>query len=240
MSPDTAAGLVLAVAGAGCGVGTLLAMRRFSDQRAIRTAKSRIRAHLYELRLFGDDPVLALRAQGKLLRWNLRYLRLSLAPALVVMVPALLVGMGLESLFGSRPLTEGEAVLVTARLRGAEAMAGTPSLEASAEFRVESPAVVIPELREICWRVRALRASDGLLRVRVGDRAIERVIQAGPGLRAVTATDDASNDLIKSTTVDYQDRKIELFGVSGAWWIWFALSWLAAMVLLRRRARVTF
>src|SRR5688572_23637994 len=109
--------LLPGVAGALCGIATLLVMRRFSDQEAIRTAKSRLLAHLYELRLFGDDPRLVLRAQKNLFVWNLRYLRLALRPAAIIAIPAMLVALQLDALYGKRPLKQGEAAVVTVELK---------------------------------------------------------------------------------------------------------------------------
>src|SRR5262245_34152492 len=135
-------------------------MRRFSDQPAIRIARARMKAHLYELRLFNDDPVLMLRAQKKLLRWNLRYLKLALAPAAIMTVPAVLLALQLDALYGKRPLAEGEAVVVTAEMKpGVKLEALKPSLETTSPFRVETPVVRIANLQQACWRVRAVHAS---------------------------------------------------------------------------------
>jgi hypothetical protein len=40
--------------------------------------------------------------------------------------------------------------------------------------------------------------------------------------------------------VDYAGREIGLFGLEAHWVLWFALFWLATMLLLRRRFGVTF
>jgi hypothetical protein len=45
------------------GVVMLWVFRRVSNQGAIRVAKKRLQAHLYELRLFADEPRLVWRAQ---------------------------------------------------------------------------------------------------------------------------------------------------------------------------------
>jgi hypothetical protein len=231
-----------AVAGALFGVATLLVIQRFSDQAAIRTAKARIRAHLYELRLFGDDPVLMLRANKNLLVWNFRYMRLALTPAAIIAIPAILAALQLDALYGKRSLYEGEAVVVSAQFK---TQPDDPVLVAPPSFRVESPSVRIPSLRQVSWRVRALDDSDGMLRLKVPREVVEVPIRAGSGLRYIGDTCTSSflgliregcsirSDLAESIVIDYP--------AGGSYWEpWFVLTWLAAMLILRRRFGVTF
>jgi hypothetical protein len=233
--------LVPAAAGVLCGLATLLVMRRFSDQAAIRTAKARIRAHLYELRLFSEDPVLMLRANKNLVLWNVRYMRLALTPAAILVIPVVLTALQLDALYGKRSLYKGEAIVVTAHLKSQPL---DPVLDATPSFRVDSPSVRMPSLRQVCWRVRALTGSDGALRLNLPGEVVEVPIRAGSGLRYIGGSCTSSlwgvlrdgcyfqSNLAESITIDYP--------TGGAYWeAWFAFSWLAAMLILRRRFRVT-
>jgi hypothetical protein len=234
--------LLPAVAGVLCGLATLLVMRRFSDQAAIRTAKGRIRAHLYEISLFGDDPVLMLRANKNLVIWNLRYLRLALTPAAIIAIPVVLVALQVDALYGRRSLRQGESVIVTAQLKSESVDA---VLAAPTSFQVETPSVRIPKLRQIWWRVRATGALDGTLRLTLPGEVVEVPIRAGPGLRYIGDSCASStwgliregcsirSNVADSVTIDYPG--------GGAYWeVWFAVTWLAAMLILRRRLAVTF
>lgn len=235
--------LLSAIAGALCGVAALAILRRFSDQPAIRVARARVRAHLYELALFGDEPVLMLRAQKNLLLWNLRYLRLTAAPAAIVAVPVLLAGLQLDALCRKRALLEGESVVVSAQLK-----AGTlpeAELVATPPFRVESPPVRIADSGRIFWRVRTTGASDGILELSMPGEAVKFPIRAGPGLRYVSTVCTSSSwgwiqegcrigsVSVQSVTIDYPDGEI-------AWLGWFSAFLLAAMLTLRRRFGVAF
>jgi hypothetical protein len=232
-------------AGALCGIAALLVMRRFSDQQAIRTAKSRMLAHLYELRLFGDDPRLVLRAQRNLLMWNLRYLRLALLPAAIIAVPAIVIALQLDALYGKRALAQGEATVVTAELKPGTTLSSIdPVLTVSPAFRVESPPVRIEDLRQVCWRVRAIDNADGILTLTLPAEVVESPIRAGSGLRYVSAACGSSvlglitdgcrihSNLVESISIEYAD--------GSNWLLWFALVWLAAMFALRSRLGVTF
>jgi uncharacterized membrane protein (DUF106 family) len=100
------------------GIGMLWILSRLSDQQAISAMKRRIHAHLYELRLFVDEPKLVWKAQIALLRDNLRYLALMLVPASVLTVPLIPLFYALDGFYGSRPLRAGVSTVLTVQLRG--------------------------------------------------------------------------------------------------------------------------
>jgi hypothetical protein len=253
VNPDVAAGLVLAAAGILSGLLALLAMRRFSDQQAIRVAKSRIRAHLYAIRLYSDDPVLTLRAQKKLLVWNARYAGLALKPALVIVIPALLVFAQLDALFGRRALRQGEAAVVTVQLKqNVDLRHLDAGLSATPAFNIDSPAVRLPGERQIAWRIRASGESDGTLRLTLPDGTFERPLHSGPGLRYVTSTCSSSTldrirfacglpgDSVESIEVDYPSASVSIAGIEMHWAVWYALFWIVAMFAFRKRLGVVF
>lgn len=130
----------------------LAIFRRFSDQEAIRNAKARVRAHLYELRLFGDEPALVLRANRNLLGANARYLALMLRPALFMVLPIGLLMWQLDKAYGTRPFHAGETAV--ASVRGEQ-----PTLAPPPGFEVETPSVRVPSRGVAYWRVRATRTA---------------------------------------------------------------------------------
>src|ERR1039458_4644664 len=62
------------------GVAMLWVFGRWSNQKAIKAAKRRVEACLYEMRLFTDEPSLVWKAQAGLLAANARYIGLMLLP----------------------------------------------------------------------------------------------------------------------------------------------------------------
>jgi hypothetical protein len=232
--------LTLAAVAVLTGVVNLLAIRRFSNQNAIRRAKRRIWAHLYELRLFGDDPAATIRAQRKLISWNARYAALMLRPAAVLFAPMLVLVVALDCVYGRRPLRPGEAAIVTARIRGAPDAA----LAASNGFTVETPPVRIPDRSEICWRVRANAPAKGELRVTAGEAAAGQAIDARPGFRFLRtgwlSVATWRGKPVRSVEVEYPAASLSLFGFEFWWPVPFAAIGLAAMLALRNRFRATF
>jgi choline-sulfatase len=148
-----------------CGVITAFVFRRFSSP-AIRPTINRIQAHLMELVLFIDEPPLILRAQGKLLRENLRLLRQLAVPLLITAPLFAIVIWQADEVYGRAPLAAGEAVVVTAH-------GNADTLEAPPEVIVETPGVRIAGSGEVSWRIRPTRAFSGQLSVKGGAETVE-------------------------------------------------------------------
>jgi uncharacterized membrane protein (DUF106 family) len=133
----------------------LVAFKWTADQRGLAASKRAMQAGIFEMRLFNDDVVALLRAQGEVLRQTLRYLRYSFAPTLWLVVPLVLVMVQMEFRFGYRGLVPGQPALVTAHVgEGVASMPESASLTVPEGLRVETPAVVLPSAREIVWRIR--------------------------------------------------------------------------------------
>ncbi len=231
------------------GVAMAWVFGRFSDGERIRLAQRKIRANLYAFRLFADEPVLIFRAQKQLLLWNARYLGLMLRPSILIFVPVLLLLTQLEAVYGSRPLAAGESAIVTAQFdAGADLRAVAPSLVGQG-IKVETPAVRIPDQRQACWRVRATSIASGSVWLRVPGAAARKTVQAGPGLRYISARRVASlfdwlhypaearlpNAGIRWIGVSYPHAAIGVFGWGVDWLVWFCAVNLLTMLAFRKR-----
>jgi uncharacterized membrane protein (DUF106 family) len=86
----------------------LFIFKKTSDQAGIRRVKNRIKAHLLELRLFKDSLGVSLKAQGQIVRANLRYMGYSLKPLLVMIVPLVLILIQLNFWFAYDCLQPGQ------------------------------------------------------------------------------------------------------------------------------------
>jgi hypothetical protein len=178
-------------------------------------------------------------------------LKLSLRPAIIVAVPAVLLAAQMEALFGSKPLAAGDEALVTLQLKTEESPIHA-ELIATPAFRIESPAVRIPEMRQVYWRIRAIENADGVLRLKVDGEDVERPLRAGPGYGYVSPTCSSTSAAsiwyacrirsrtVESIHVDYPARSLSLAGLEAHWLTWFTLAWLLAMIMLKSRLKVTF
>src|SRR5882762_9242188 len=122
---------------------------KVSNQAAIQKTRNRLSAELIALRLFKDDLRVFFGIQGQVLVWTLKYLRHSLVPMLILMVPALIILIQLNLHYGLRPLAIGESALVKVKLRDPAALTSGAevTLQAPPNLKVETRGVRIAELK---------------------------------------------------------------------------------------------
>src|SRR4030095_17019456 len=128
---------------------------KVSNQVAIQRTRNRLSAELIALRLFKDDLRVFFGIQYQILVWTLKYLRHSLVPMLILMVPTMLILIQLNLHYGSRPLRVGEQTLVKVKLRDSSPLArgAEITLKAPDGLKIETQGVRIEEMKEVCWRV---------------------------------------------------------------------------------------
>ena len=137
----------------------LLVYKVLSSQEAIRNVRHRWKAHILEIRLFQDDPVLVGRALRALVAANLRHLRLNVKPLLFAFVPIFCLIVQMDARFGYRPLLPAESAVVCTFWRSTDSgdQEPCPALIAEDGLSVRSPPLRIRNGREICWRIQAHR-----------------------------------------------------------------------------------
>jgi uncharacterized membrane protein (DUF106 family) len=231
------------------GAGMLWVFGRFSNQAAIRRAKARLQAHLYELRLFADEPSLIWRAQKGLLAWNARYLGLMLKPAIVLTIPMIPLLVQLDAFYGHAPLAVGEPAIVAVTMKDAP----PPGLQAPPGIRVETPAVRVPRENLVLWRIRPQQATAGALRFVLGESTVEKTVVSGMGLRYLSPARAGSLAAlfwsprekllppgpVEKIEVRYPSAEIRWGPVNLHWLVWFLVISMAAALLLKGRLGVT-
>jgi len=229
----------------------LLVVRATSDQRAVAAVKRQIHADLFEIRLFNDDLRAILRAELDILRHNATYLRLSIVPMLWMLVPAALVIAQLQCFFGYSGVELGEPILVTAQLKSGSQPA---ALDAPPAMRVETPAIWVPALNQIVWRIVPIAPGDYELRLRIADGTYDKTIHVSDELvrrsparlepRLLTETAYPSeaplpdSAPISAIRIDYPESDIKVFGRSVHWMVIYMVLSIAFVTLLRRSLHV--
>jgi hypothetical protein len=233
-------------------VPTLLVFRRLSNQERLHVTKNRIKAHILELWLYRDDVGIVLRAQGRLLGLNARYIALTL-PAMVLIAPPMLVLLGvLAPWYEARPLRPGEATIVSVHARDASALAGDVRLVASDGVLVETPALRIPASNEVDWRIRATRPGVHTVAVELGGRRLEKQVTASTGPARVSASRSSSEmsqaiaasvepplpagSGIERIDIRYPDAAIKVWGMH--WLLFFFLAMVVFVFVLKKPLRV--
>jgi hypothetical protein len=242
----------LTVLGVLTGIAILPVFGRFSDTKRIALAKRKIRAALYEFRLFGDDPRLVFRAQGQLLLWNARYLGLMLKPAAVVILPIMALMMLMDTIYGHRPLRVGDDALVTARVADiVDLNIISPQLH-GAHIAVDTPSVRMPDQHQVVWGVRAITPGRNDLSLTLPgtdatDTSAQKRVEVGSGVHILSARRVSSvwewlvdpgeellprNSAFRWIEIQYPAAEVELFGFGIPWIVWFILvSWITVFAL---------
>ncbi|MFQ5669042.1 MAG: hypothetical protein ACE5HD_00825 [Acidobacteriota bacterium] len=252
----------LSVVSLAVSVGMLLVFRATSNQEKIGAVKQRIHACLFEMRLFHDDLRAILRAQAEILRHNATYIRLSLVPMLWLMAPLVLVMAQLQFHYGYSGLVPGDRAVLKVSLaddwnrRVGAADPGRPSrplvsLEVPPGLRVETPAVWIPALNEVDWRLAAEEWGDYGVTLALGGETVTKRVTVSRGVRRRSPLRPARGLInqvlypaepplprggaITAIRLQYPPAHVRIFGWQIHWMIvFFALSILFAFALRNR------
>lgn len=209
---------------------------KVSDQQTIRQVRDRIRGNLLGVRLYQHNIKVVLQLQGAILRDTLTYMKLSILPMLVLIVPVGLILAQLNLRFALRPLEAGHPALIKVKLRDASYLKQDSHLQAPAAVHIETQGVRIEPQSEIAWRISAERLGYYSLKVVADGSEIEKALWVGEGWGAVSPIRTAhSGDLllypgeppidppgaIESVEVKYPPLTLSLFGWNVHWLVFF-------------------
>ena len=223
------------------------AMRATSDQVALAAVKRRIHAALLEMRLYNDDLRALLRAQGEVIRHNLRYVGLSLVPLVVTAIPLTLAIAQMQAWYGYDGLASGQPATVTAIV--ADSGSALPRLESST-VEVVGPARYFPTRHEVVWRIVPRQPGPSTLRIVAADgAAVEKTLHVG----AATARRSPSREraglvqqllypsespiddglAVRAVSVPYPERSLDVAGYQVHWLVAYLALSVVWVLLLR-------
>ncbi len=241
----------------------LLVFKRTSNQDRIAEVKRRIQACLFEIRLFNDDLRAIVRAQGEILRHVIHYQALALKPMIWILPPLVLLMVHLHAFYGFRGLQPGDDALVSVEIEtGWRVSDGSDEppvrLDAPPGIRLDTPAVWVPSLSEVSWRVAAEAPGDYELQFAVGDqrvakslRVTDRVVRLSPTRPGGSLLDQLEwpsepplprSSPIRSIHVAYPEGNVNVFGwileSQYAWMVVFFVLTMVIAVALKGRMKV--
>lgn len=235
----------------------LIVFKKTSNQKALEAVKRKIHAGLFEIRLFNDDFRSIFRAQLDILRHNLTYLRYSTVPMIWTLPPLVLLIAQLQFHYGYESLQPGHPALVKATLRSSEGSAKPAlRLEAAAGLEVKEPAVWVPSLREMAWRIEPVAAGDYELKIVNGSETVTKTVRVMDGSDLVVrrsplkvrgfldellypAEPPLPSSGFESIAVTYPEAKVDVFGFEMHWMIAYFVLSIAFAFLLRGTFKVT-
>ena len=232
------------------GILMLIIFRYTSNQKAIKKAKDKIKAHIFELVLYKDNLRIIMKALVSIIKYNLAYLKQTIIPLLFIIVPVILILIQINFRYQFRPVKVDESVLVKLKLnQDLTDQDELVILKTTDKIRVETPVLRIPEKNEFNWRVRIVSNGIHELKFIIGnDQVVTKTINALPQLAMVspvrvnqaffkmifnpTENPLPHGSLVQSIDVKYPDRQLKMFGWNIHWLvIFFIVSLLAAFTL---------
>ncbi|HSF19709.1 MAG TPA: hypothetical protein VLK65_29580 [Vicinamibacteria bacterium] len=229
-------------------VGLLVVFKHTSNQKALEAVKRKIHAGLFEIRLFNDDFRQILRSQLEILRHNLSYLRHSSVPLVWTLPPLVLLIAQLQFHYGYEGLAVGKPALVKVELGSGHTTDSKPSIALSTPdgIRVDAPAVWIPSLGEMTWRIVPEVPGDYELSIVNGAETVTKTarVVSGTVRRSPVRVRGFLDELlypaeppvpageIQAIHVSYPETNVGVFGFELHWMIvYFVLSIVFAFVL---------
>lgn len=220
----------------------LVVVRRTSPQKLVGTARSRMGAAIFEMRLYLDHPLQLLAAQGRLIVWSIIYVGCLLPSLLVMAGPLGLFYIHLEIRHGVAPMpAPGTAV---ARIEVADGVVLRDlAIDAPAPLAVTAR-VHAEDEHAVYARIAVAAPGRHALTVRAGSAREEVSVNADPDtdvvsperragiaqLWAISADPPLESDAIRSITIQYPERT-----ASVPWWLyWLGVATVLAMLLRRR------
>lgn len=230
----------LLVVSAVASVFMLLVFKWTSDQDRMDEVKRRIHASLFEIRLFNDDLVNILRSSFDIFRHNALYVRLTLLPLAVMLVPLVLVVAQLQFHWGYEPLAPGESTLVQVQLEdGASEARPDAHLSVTDGVRVDAGPLWIPSRRELAWRISATGAGHEVLTLDLDGQTYTKSLELSPDVarrspvrlepgfwnEVLYPAEDPlpAGSPVKSIEVGLRDAEVGAFGVQAHWIIGFLI-----------------
>lgn len=230
------------------GVVMLIIFRYVSNQEAIKKAKDKIKAHIFELVLYRDNLKIIFKALLKIFKYNAIYLKQTIIPLVVIIFPVAIILIQINYRYQFRPLSNGETVLVKLKLNAGAEQQNNVALSPTNEIAVETPVLYIPGNREFDWRIKIKKPGAHQLLFNVDNQQIIKSVATGSHLNLISPakvknsffklffnpTEKPLPDgtAVESIEINYPDQQLKIFGKSVHWLVvFFIVSLIAAFGL---------
>lgn len=232
-----------------CGIIMLLIFKKTSNQEGIRKAKNKIKAHMFEMRLYNDNPILSFKAAGDIFKYNFIYLSHMLKPLIFLMIPMMFFLIQMSSRYQYRPFVKGERSIISVELASEDDIKDV-ALKASESIIIETPPFRIVDQNMIFWRIRVLEDGIWQLKFQNKEDSISKMVAVGQNSQKklspyslrknriqsllYPAEDHLPvNSFLRYIKVDYPGRRMSVFGLQVHWLILFIVISMAGGFALK-------
>ena len=166
----------------------LVIFKKTSNQKMITRYKNRMIAHILEIRLYKDQPVLTLKSIIRIIWYNIVYLRYAL-PSLIVILPVLLIiSIQINNRYGYMPMKVGNPFIIRVDMARRHTL-DIPNISqkiyctTSKGIEIETVPLVVASQPSIFWRARltSLEADRPIVKITIDETngTIEKKIYTG-------------------------------------------------------------
>lgn len=131
----------------------MIIFKKASDQKAIEREKGKIVGYLFQIRLYKDSLFLILSSIFHVFKHNLLYVRHTLRPLVIIIIPLLLITVQINQRCGYTPLQPGDDFIVSAKVADAKILEGI-TCRATPGIALMTPVLRIPDQRRAFWRAK--------------------------------------------------------------------------------------
>ena len=226
-----------------------------SNQLALRDARNRLLARVLEIRLYQDDILGVFGIILRILASSLSYIKESLRPLLVMIVPVSLILMQMAAWFEYQPLEPGDSAILTVSCdKTIDVLSVDLTATAGDGLVLETDALRSPEESVVTWRIGARTLGDSWVDVSLGDVVLRKQIRISNNLQKVSPKRVRSRlwdsllypvepfigktSPIRSISVSYPKRMLYAGQVRVDWGLAFLVLTLAFGLLLKPIMRV--
>jgi len=137
-----------------------------SNQKKIRVAKDQIKANLLGIVLYKDDIRTTLKLQGRLLLANIKYLKCSLLPLIILVLICIPILAQLNIRYGYRPFIVGEKIKLFTKFDN-NTILDDISIDVEDGLKILTPALRMEGAREVDWKLEALKPGNHKIKILV-------------------------------------------------------------------------
>lgn len=155
------------------GIVMLFLYKFTSNQTALKIIKSRISAYFLEMRLYKDDFSIVSSSLKNIFATNLQYMKLALLPAIIMILPVILIMIQLNLRYAHTGLEQGSSALLRVRFEeGIDILRKNIDLRVGDGLSKDSAAFRIPPLKEVGWRIGVVESGIHMAIVSVDGKEI--------------------------------------------------------------------
>ena len=230
------------------GIVMLIIFRYTSNQKEIKKAKDKIKAHIFELVLYKDSLRVILKAFKNILKYNVAYLKQTLIALVFVIIPVIIILIQFNFRYEYRSFKSNESFLVKLKLNKHLNEVQHVKLTVSNNLKIGSQVLRIPENNEYDWRIKIEKSGIHELMFEIGEMEEKKIIDAKQRLAMLSPVKVGHNffkllfnpgevplakdSIVESINIRYPHRQLDIYGLHVHWLVvFFVISLIAAFGL---------